>query len=118
MSDGWETKRSREPGHVDWVVIQLGAKAKISEIIVDTAHFKGNFPQKVNLKAVNVDSTSALPTFDSDSWTTLVGDSKTGPHQEHKFDKIESNETFSHVLLTIIPDGGVKRVRVFGSISE
>lgn len=23
MGDGWETKRSREEGHKDWVIIQL-----------------------------------------------------------------------------------------------
>ena len=23
MSDGWETKRSRQPGHMDWAIIKL-----------------------------------------------------------------------------------------------
>ncbi|CAH2350751.1 allantoicase [[Candida] railenensis] len=116
MSDGWETKRSREPGHVDWVVIKLGAKTKVSSIVVDTANFKGNFPQKVNLKGVNVDDDKSVPEFNSKDWEVLVGDSKTGPHKEHTFD-IETKGTYSHVLLTIIPDGGVKRVRVFGTIA-
>lgn len=117
MSDGWETKRSREPGHVDWVVIKLGAVGKISSIVVDTANFKGNFPQKVNLKGINeLDEKS--PRFkDHNEWTTLVGDSKTGPHKEHTYE-IEDSGSYSHVLLTIIPDGGVKRVRVFGTIQK
>ncbi|CCE86818.1 Piso0_005331 [Millerozyma farinosa CBS 7064] len=115
MSDGWETKRSREPGHVDWVVIRLGALTKISQIVVDTAHFRGNFPQKVNVKAIRKSSDEEVPAHDSKEWELLVPDSKTGPHAEHQYD-VSSGNAYSHVLLTIIPDGGVKRVRVFGNI--
>ncbi|CUM64788.1 uncharacterized protein PRCAT00002400001 [Priceomyces carsonii] len=115
MSDGWETKRSRGPGHIDWVVIRLGALTKIKEVVIDTAHFRGNFPQKVNIKAVKVEDESEIPDAKSEKWTVLVGDSKTGPDKEHDF-KIENDQSFSHVLVTIIPDGGVKRVRVFGNI--
>ncbi|CAK7897964.1 allantoicase [[Candida] anglica] len=118
MSDGWETKRSREPGHVDWVVIRLGAPATVSSVVVDTAHFKGNFPQQVNIKGVSAASDAAVPAADSADWTELVGNSKTGPHQEHKFDVPASTKVYTHVLLTIIPDGGVKRVRVFGTIAQ
>lgn len=112
MSDGWETKRSRTPGHVDWVVIKLGAATSIQQIVVDTAHFRGNFPQKVNLKGFNGET---APSYDSDLWTELVGDSKTGPDKEHEY-AISDSKPYTHVLLTIIPDGGVKRVRVFGTI--
>lgn len=114
MSDGWETKRSRTPGHVDWVAIKLGALTHIKSIVVDTAHFRGNFPQKVNAKGFNG---SEIPAFDSDKWTVLVGDSKTGPDKEHTFE-ISDASAYSHVLLTIIPDGGVKRVRVNGTIAQ
>lgn len=112
MSDGWETKRSRTPGHVDWVIIKLGALTKIKNIVVDTAHFRGNFPQKINLKAFKG---TDVPAFDSDKWTELVGDSKTGPDKEHEYE-VKDETSYSHVLLTIIPDGGVKRVRVNGVI--
>ena len=50
MSDGWETKRSRTPGHVDWVVIMLGAATSIQRIVVDTAHFRGNFSPENQFK--------------------------------------------------------------------
>lgn len=115
MSDGWETKRSREPGHVDWVIIKLGALTDIKKIIIDTAHFRGNFPQKINVKGIKVSSDSEVPAFNSSKWSELVGDSKTGPDKEHEYDVTPESE-FSHVLLTIIPDGGVKRVRVIGNI--
>ena len=114
MSDGWETKRLRTPGHVDWVVVKLGAPTTIKNIVVDTAHFRGNFPQKVNLKGYYGE---APPAFDSDEWKLLVDDSKTGPDAEHKFD-VSETLPFTHVLLTIIPDGGVKRIRVNGCIAK
>ena len=110
MSDGWETKRSREPGHVDWVVIRLGAAIKIQDIVIDTAHFRGNFPQKVNIKATKVDNESEIQDA---QWTTVVPDLKTSADKEHEF-KVDNDGIFSHVKVTIIPDGGVKRVRVYG----
>src|SRR5262249_48004200 len=44
MGDGWETKRSRSSGP-DWVIVQLGAEGTLTRVEVDTAHFKGNFPE-------------------------------------------------------------------------
>lgn len=108
MSDGWETKRSRTKGHVDWVIIKLGVPINVEEFIVDTAHYKGNFPQKIVLKGTYSEKE---PLFDSD-WTELVGETETGPHKEH-FYKVEPHK-INYVLLVIIPDGGVKRLRVLG----
>ena len=45
MGDGWETRRRREPGN-DWIIIKLAKKAIIKNIEIDTAHFKGNFPDQ------------------------------------------------------------------------
>ena len=41
--DGWETRRRREPGH-DWCVVRLGMPGVIRGVVVDTAFFRGNFP--------------------------------------------------------------------------
>ena len=51
MSDGWGTRRRRGPGH-DWAVVKLGLPGKIRRIEVDTAHFKGNFPESCSLRSV------------------------------------------------------------------
>jgi allantoicase len=53
MGDGWETKRSRGGEHCDWVIVKLGAQGVIEKVVVDTAHFKGNFPKMVKLEATN-----------------------------------------------------------------
>lgn len=112
MSDGWETKRSREPGHVDWVIIKLGNTTSVKQVVIDTAHFRGNFPQKINIKGINC---SHAPKFDDNNWKLLVPDSKTGPDKEHIYDVLDE-EPVTHVMVTIIPDGGVKRVRVLGTV--
>lgn len=114
MSDGWETKRSRTPGHVDWVIIKLGSKVSIGEIVVDTAHFRGNFPQQVQLHGL--DSEEKSPSYEDEKWVELVAPSKTQADKEHSF-KLNNAGNFTHVRLTIIPDGGVKRVRVFGTLA-
>ena len=51
MGDGWETTRSRGGDHCDWAVIKLGTKGIIEKVVVDTAHFKGNFPKMVKVEA-------------------------------------------------------------------
>ena len=48
--DGWETRRRREPGH-DWAVVRLGLPGVIRGLVVDTAHFKGNFPESCSVEA-------------------------------------------------------------------
>ncbi|KAL1755625.1 galactose-binding domain-like protein [Schizophyllum commune] len=117
MGDGWETKRSRQPGHKDWVIIKLGAPATLEQVEIDTAHFKGNFPESVELYALkaegNVDWTATKG--ETEDWTLILPRAKVGPHRQHYF-MLENvkGKIFTHVKMTIHPDGGVKRVRVLG----
>ncbi|HSC77538.1 MAG TPA: hypothetical protein VLB32_03145, partial [Candidatus Acidoferrales bacterium] len=48
--DGWETRRRREPGH-DWAIIRLGLPGIIRGVVVDTSHFKGNYPAQCSVEA-------------------------------------------------------------------
>lgn len=108
MSDGWETKRSRTPNHVDWAIIELGRQSKfIEKIIIDTAHYRGNFPQFITVHGCQENPT------DKTEWIEIVGKSKTGPDSIHEY-LIEKPLNVAFVKLTIIPDGGVKRIRVLG----
>ncbi|SCV01067.1 LAMI_0G09142g1_1 [Lachancea mirantina] len=113
MSDGWETARSRKPGHVDWVIVELGGKARrVDKVVVDTAHFRGNFPRAVSVHVLEEDS--AVPAHDDPRWTPLVLDAATSADREHEF-AVGRDVVATHVKLTIIPDGGVKRLRVFAA---
>lgn len=111
MGDGWETARSRSKGHVDWAIIRLGAPALIQDFVVDTAFFRGNFPQKTKIDAIEWKE-AGEPGADAEGWAEVLEPSKCGPDQEHKFTSAIKDRAFTHVKLTIIPDGGVKRLRV------
>lgn len=114
MGDGWETKRSRGE-HIDWTIVRLGAPGQIEKLVVDTAHFRGNFPQKVQIYAGDF---TADPSADDTTWVEVLEPQKTGPDKEHEYDgsilKDVAGKSYTHVKLVIIPDGGVKRIRVFG----
>ncbi|KAI5848880.1 galactose-binding domain-like protein [Tricharina praecox] len=116
MGDGWETKRSRQPEHVDWVVVKLGAKGYLEEIIVDTLHFRGNFPQAVEVYGLNAETHDVAA--DDARWELVVPKSKCAKDTEHAFSSTMmqnvDGKVVSHVKMVIIPDGGVKRLRVFG----
>ncbi|KAI9311435.1 galactose-binding domain-like protein [Dichotomocladium elegans] len=112
MGDGWETKRSRAPGHSDHAVIRLGDKGHILKVEIDTSHYKGNFPDRIMLEACYSDE--EIP-GKSTRWTTLLDrNTKVGPHGIFYFDPPCTDKVFSHARITIIPDGGLKRIRLYG----
>ncbi|KAH8596836.1 putative Allantoicase [Bisporella sp. PMI_857] len=115
MGDGWETSRSRGKDHVDWAIIRLGAPGTIQRLLIDTAFFRGNFPQKAKVEAVNWTG-EGEPGLQA-PWEDVVAPSKCGPDQEHEFESLVKDKTFTHVKLVMIPDGGIKRIRVFGKRS-
>lgn len=114
MGDGWETRRRRDSGH-DWAIIRLGAPGSIHKVIIDTAHFKGNFPHRVTLEAVQTDRDD-LESPDL-HWHTLLPARPLFADREHLFLRDLAHDRdagFSHVRLSIYPDGGVSRLRVLG----
>ncbi len=117
MGDGWETRRRREPGH-DWLIVALAAPGRISRIEVDTAHFKGNFPDRCSLQAALVgESTDESLVTQAMFWPELLGERKLSADSIHKFGPGEITDLgpVSHVRLNIHPDGGVSRLRLFGT---
>jgi allantoicase len=115
MSDGWETKRRRGPGY-DWSIIQLGTPGQISHLEIDTAYFKGNFPESCSLEGVNaVSLPSASVSALEVPWQTILPRTKLLAHTRHYFEtELLDAGTVSHVRFNIFPDGGVSRLRVYG----
>ncbi|KAF1931782.1 Allantoicase [Didymella exigua CBS 183.55] len=114
MGDGWETKRTRGD-HVDWTTVRLGAACAISSVVVDTAHFRGNFPQKVQVYA---GSFEADPAHDDAAWVEVLSPQASAADVERTYkDELRNvqGQKYTHAKLVIIPDGGVKRFRVFGT---
>ena len=115
MSDGWETKRRRGPGH-DWVIIKLGHPCIVERIVVDTTHFKGNFPDSCSLEGCfKPDTDRDAYLTDTIDWKELLPVSELSGNQENIF-SIVSNQTeaLTHIRFNIYPDGGVSRLRIIG----
>jgi allantoicase len=114
MGDGWETKRRRGPGH-DWVILKLGVPGTIQRIEVDTAHFKGNYPDRCSLEACHValkpgeDFLAKHPV-----WKSVLPETKLKPNFRHLLGKVNDVGAVTHVRFHIYPDGGVSRLRLFG----
>lgn len=110
--DGWETRRRRTPGH-DWVIVQLGSAGIVRRVVVDTAHFTGNYPQSCAVDAAAVDG---YPDHtELTGWTPLVGQSELTGDTRHEF-IVSDDHRYTHVRLRIFPDGGVARLRVHGEV--
>ena len=119
MSDGWETKRRRGPGH-DWAIIKLARPGQIRAIEVDTSHFKGNFPESCSLEACYVTGKAIQDLSDpSAPWASVLARTKLQAHTRHNFDQeLSDTGTVSHLRFNIFPDGGVSRLRVYGTLAE
>ncbi|MGI9298775.1 MAG: allantoicase [Gammaproteobacteria bacterium] len=121
MGDGWETRRRREPGN-DWIVIALGRAGTLREIVVDTAYFRGNYPEFCSLQGGGADL-SAPPeelARAADSWPELLPRQKLKGDTLHRFgaEEIVAHSPVNIVRLNIFPDGGVSRLRIFALPAE
>jgi allantoicase len=116
MSDGWETKRRRGPGH-DWTIIKLGAPGHIRRLEVDTSYFKGNFPESCSLESCDAGDVPLDTIQDPEFvWKPVLARTKLQAHTRHLFDAVMDTGAVSHVRFNIFPDGGVSRLRVFGDV--
>jgi allantoicase len=118
MGDGWETKRNRTAGNSDWVIVRLAHKGVVERVLVDTHHFKGNYPDSCLIEGCEISRQDEEQLIDGKiNWTTILPQTKLSADQEHYFeDEIVNKGPFTHARLTIFPDGGVSRLRLWGRI--
>jgi len=120
MGDGWETARRRGPGN-DWVVLELGHAGVIEQIELDTAYFKGNYPDRAAIRAAFVPAGTSVEKLleQSEAWPFLLPETRLGMDKQHFFtDQLASQNAMTHIRLEIYPDGGVSRLRLTGRLSE
>ncbi|MGQ0800970.1 MAG: allantoicase [Pseudomarimonas sp.] len=115
MGDGWETRRRREPGN-DWCLIALARPGLIEAIEVDTCHFKGNYPDRCSIQAMQVSGgTPESLVTQAMFWPTLLSEQSLHMNHQHYFtNEIVPLGPVSHVRFNIFPDGGVSRLRLRG----
>lgn len=118
MGDGWETRRRRGPGY-DWAIVRLGAPGLVSKIEIDTNHFKGNYPDSASVEGCLAPGASLEALAKNTKWTELLPPTKLRPSHRHFFAKeLGSGGPVSHVRLNIYPDGGISRLRVYGTVAS
>jgi allantoicase len=114
--DGWETKRRREPGH-DWALIRLGTPGTITSVDVDTNFFTGNYPDFCRVEACAREDYPGPGELNDPrtEWAEIVPRS---PLQgdRHNIFPVSDPQRFTHLRLSVFPDGGVARLRVLGHV--
>jgi allantoicase len=118
MSDGWETKRRRGPGH-DWVIVQLAAEGMVQRVEIDTSHFKGNYPDTASIEWSS-GLQPAQGTNGAPEWQELLPRTKLLADTRHVFtgELLRPAGPATHLRLNVYPDGGVARLRVWGRATE
>ncbi len=110
--DGWETRRRREPGH-DHAIVRLGVPGIVHGVIVDTAFFVGNYPPQVSVEAVCADGYPSPAELAQMRWQPLVARTSARGDTANDY-PVADRHRWTHVRLSIYPDGGVARFRVHG----
>ena len=120
--DGWETRRRRDvlPGETgfdlahDWCIVRLGARGIIRGFDVETAHFKGNFPDACSIETCIMPGARTHYDLDRAVWHSTLERAALRGDSHNLFDVAGIDAT--HIRLNIFPDGGVARLRVYGDI--
>jgi len=91
--------------------------AAISHVLVDTAFFKGNYPARCSVHgAMLKDVADREISADAPFWKEILPPQKLGPDRVQVFEEeLLGASAVSHVRLDIYPDGGISRLRLFGS---
>ena len=115
--DGWETRRRRTPGF-DWCLVRLGLSGIIRGVVVDTAHFKGNYPEQCSIEACAVDGQPDTEQLSSEAteWLEVLPQSQLKGDSLNPF-VITSEQRWTHLRFKIYPDGGIARLRVYGEVA-
>jgi allantoicase len=116
IMDGWETRRRREPagdGQGDAAIVRLGCGGVVRRVVVDTSWFTGNYPPEVSVEACGAEGYPSPAELAGAGWTTLVPRSAVAGDARNEFE-VEPGHRATHVRLTMFPDGGVARLRVYG----
>jgi allantoicase len=118
MGEGWETRRRRSAGN-EWLAVRLTAPAVVSLVEVDTSGYIGNSPGGAEIRgALTADgATGEAGSWDDPaSWHPLLQRTPLLPDTPHRF-RVAPTAPCDIVRLDVFPDGGVARLRLYGSLT-
>jgi allantoicase len=112
--DGWETRRRREPGH-DFALVRLGCQGIVHGVTVDTSFFTGNYPAEISVEGALAAGYPSPAELADLHWHELVPRTEAAGDSSNSY-PVRDRHRWSHVRLSIYPDGGVARFRVHGEV--
>lgn len=103
MFDGFESARSRKPGHFEELVLKLGTPAAVKHVILDFKYFVNNNPLAVSLEGLK-----------DSKWLELAPRTAVKAFAGNKKEfKISRLDVIEQIKVTVYPDGGIHRVIVY-----
>jgi allantoicase len=92
-------------------------RGTVSSIEVDTNYFKGNYPDRCSLEAIDAPGARLTDLAAGARWSTLLPEAKLEPDGRQFFTlaKMQASLAVTHARFNIFPDGGVSRLRLWGS---
>jgi allantoicase len=107
MGEGWETARRRDDGN-DWVEVRLACEGVVRVAELDTTWFLGNAPGAASLSARDAGG---------DPWRPLLARTPLQPDTRHRL-VVDDAVPATEVRLDVYPDGGMARLRLWGTPTE
>jgi allantoicase len=122
MGEGWETRRRRAAGN-EWLAVRFAGPAVVSLVEVDTSGYIGNSPGMAEVRGyarrgsgAESAGPGAIGAWDDPSaWVPLLPRTPLRPDTPHRFRV--SPAACDLVRLDVLPDGGVARLRLYGSLT-
>ncbi|MFE9093230.1 allantoicase [Streptomyces sp. NPDC007264] len=124
MDEGWETRRRRDRGN-DWIRYRLVAQARIRAVEIDTACLKGNAAgwAAVSVKdgadgaeGVGGGGGAEGAGGGGGEWREILPRTRLQPDTNHRF-VLPAPAVGTHARVDIFPDGGISRLRLYGSLT-
>jgi allantoicase len=115
MGEGWETRRRRKPGY-EWLVVRLAGRGVIQLAEIDTSWYRGNQPDSASLQTMDATDPTHASLADESAWRDLLPRVRLLPDTPHRF-RVDGGPA-THVRLNVFPDGGVARLRLYGSLTD
>ena len=115
--DGWESRRRRVPGH-DWCIVELGMRGVVHGVNVDTSHFTGNYPSHCSIEAADMPHgiKPSRHAVEGPPWTTILEKTALKGNGDNLL-PVADRRPWTHLRLSIYPDGGVARLRAYGEVA-
>jgi allantoicase len=109
--DGWVTRRRRDAGS-DWAVVRLAGPGHPTRFEIDERTRSGDAPAACTIEGIHAPGAAAAA-LRSAVWTCIVDEA---PVAEGEVTALEAEDAglYTHLRLTLHPDGAVGRFRVPG----